>query len=917
MAEMQKAKAEAKRRERGISDAAKDLTRLDLIGVKLHERAVDFATNAISEFSEDAAKNIRSEKYDDPSKIPGFDNVTSYAEREFPGLFPEQTNDAGEVERGAPKNQQKLFEMLKVGRKLRKLDKRTIDNAAEEMYDKSLATPEEKANVEKEVKSAGFDASGVPEHIQETENENLRENAGGTGEARGDAETGEPDTSFEPDELERGGAGEPGAGRDFGKPLTPEEKNLGKIGGGSGLGGPEAAEALPKLTALANEITDKEREANKLPPLMREARLTNPQVWDQAMATLDRDPQAGAKVVDNLAKNPRPATIDENALLLQRRIALSNEYDRAVRETMQAGHEMLKGNRAGRDPAVTGKAFDQAAAKEEGLKQQIDATDRVISATGTEAGRAFQFRRQLAAEDYSLGSMLRQAEAAKQRPLTVEERTALEGMQKQITDLQEKLNKAEDALAASGKGKDSEAFPGWQEARVKALVKQGEFQKQLTSDRWANMPWQRRVMDWLVKARVAEVISSPMTLAKIGLASLERIAISPGEQLVGRALQMLPGIADIAAKAPVEGRGFDVGTELAALKSAGTEGLKDGWKTIRTGESDLDTLYGKPQTTPRTWLDWIGDMHGAEKAPAVRAAYERAFSNIEAHEKAAGRDTTSPAAILRIGQQAYAEGARAKFQQDNAVAKGFQDYMDKLRRPEQSAGTQAIGTLGKVLLPVVRFPTNIVAEAFNYTFGSVTGSTRAAVALAKGVESLRPEQADVIMRSMKKGTLGVAALALGYYLGPKVGGGFYTGKREKSDVEPEGVRTPWGDIPAAAMHNPLLMVFQLGAAVSRAEKQHPQEGLADAVGKGLGGLIMEVPLVREQAEVARTFEGGLNMNAVGGLAKSLAIPQFLQWFARQTDRRGLTGPTIDRKAKGFSQQLESGVPGLRQTLPIK
>ena len=120
MAEMQKAKAEAKRRERGISDAAKELTRLDLIGVKLHERAVDFATNAISEFSEDAAKKIGSEKYDDPSKIPGFDNVTSYAEREFPGLFPEQTNDAGEVERGAPKNQQKLFEMLKQGQKAEK-----------------------------------------------------------------------------------------------------------------------------------------------------------------------------------------------------------------------------------------------------------------------------------------------------------------------------------------------------------------------------------------------------------------------------------------------------------------------------------------------------------------------------------------------------------------------------------------------------------------------------------------------------------------------------------------------------------------------------------------------------------------------------------------------------------------------------
>jgi hypothetical protein len=61
---------------------------------------------------------------------------------------------------------------------------------------------------------------------------------------------------------------------------------------------------------------------------------------------------------------------------------------------------------------------------------------------------------------------------------------------------------------------------------------------------------------------------------------------------------------------------------------------------------------------------------------------------------------------------------------------------------------------------------NIAAEAFTYVFGLFTGLIGTAMAHAKGIQNLMSEKADSIMRQLKKGTVGFAALTLGYF-GPK------------------------------------------------------------------------------------------------------------------------------------------------------
>ena len=58
---------------------------------------------------------------------------------------------------------------------------------------------------------------------------------------------------------------------------------------------------------------------------------------------------------------------------------------------------------------------------------------------------------------------------------------------------------------------------------------------------------------------------------------------------------------------------------------------------------------------------------------------------------------------------------------------------------------------------------NIVREAFTYVCGLFTGLTRTAIAHARGLDNLTPEQADSIARTLTSGTMGFAMLLLGYF----------------------------------------------------------------------------------------------------------------------------------------------------------
>lgn len=228
------------------------------------------------------------------------------------------------------------------------------------------------------------------------------------------------------------------AGAEFGRPLSAEERTKGQIGGGQENAGEAKPDPL-RETALANAKVDAERVKNGLPPLMSEARRSNPEVWDRAMKTLADDPTASTRLVDELAKKSRPVSAEENALLLHRKIGLSNEYERTIRHAADAFREKNM------------SLFDSLAGKSDDLLAQIDKLNKVERSTGSEAGRAFQFRKQLADEQYALTRMMQEATIKKRGPLTPEEMAEIQKLHDRIKELEAELAKIQGGEKVPGK----------------------------------------------------------------------------------------------------------------------------------------------------------------------------------------------------------------------------------------------------------------------------------------------------------------------------------------------------------------------------------------------------------------------------------------------------------------------------------
>lgn len=705
---------------------------------------------------------------------------------------------------------------------------------------------------------------------------------------------------------------------------APVSREVGGIPGNPGGGGGG------RLTALANQKLADERAARAfthrnygvVEPLMRAARRSDPKVWEKAMERLGADPSAADKLFEELKTKSRPMTDDDVMLMLYKKINTEADFDRAVTAEMQAT--------MGRASAEDIEAAHQKAAD---LFKDLDDIERVSKESGSESGRAFRLRRLLLAEDYSQHGMLQKAAHAKGRPLTAEERAEVLVLQRKIADLEAKLTEAEKKFQFEA-GASIEAVPKERQAEVVATSPalkdmlgiraqtqraKGGFTQQLLRDTAARDPWSKKVSDFFVKLRQAFVISSPKTMAKIIVASAARIGVAPIEEAVGSAIRQLPGIAKIAALAPREGRGFSLRREIKSFASAFTDGMRDAWRTARTGESDLDVIHKGPAEL-RSWVDFVGDLHAAAKAPAVRAEYTRSFLNHLDAEAAKGVDISNPLVVHKAGLEAYRDSQRAKFQQDNAVVDLYNEAVRKARKPEAGLGMNAAGFGAKILLPVVRVPTNIAAEVGEYVFGTVIGSVKAARAWKLGVETLKPNEAEAIMRQLKKGSIGGAALLAGY-LAPDVFGGFYNrdDKRKPGDLQHGEVMTPLGAAPSWTQHNPFLEVFQVGASARRVEdslRKGKERGTLEGSVAAMLGLAHEVPFVRETTEIAKVFDARTTGHAFGEFLKSLFLPQALQWLAGNLDRDS-SGQPIERKAGTVGESIESGVPGLRSNVPLR
>ena len=232
-------------------------------------------------------------------------------------------------------------------------------------------------------------------------------------------------------------------------------------------------------------------------------------------------------------------------------------------------------------------------------------------------------------------------------------------------------------------------------------------------------------------------------------------------------------------------------------------------------------------------------------------------------------------------------------------------------------------------MPIVKVPTNIVMETGHLIGGLPYGSIIAGRELYKVLRDpayeIPPEVADKIMYNIKKGSVGVGMMALGY-LNPQIFGGYYQKgeKRKKGDVPVGGMKIGDFEVPKWLLHNPFLEAIQFGATMRRvhddlnSKRLIEENALHDAprmVTNAAKGVIEQVPFYDEPIRAVEAAMGNNWQVWASELGESMLMPQVLRDAAKDLDRS--EGDYVKRAKYTFGDYLQSDVPFLRNKLPEK
>jgi len=426
----------------------------------------------------------------------------------------------------------------------------------------------------------------------------------------------------------------------------------------------------------------------------------------------------------------------------------------------------------------------------------------------------------------------------------------------------------------------------------------------------------RKGLDYFQAWRRFGLLSGVPVLGKIGLGGAIRSGITtPGEALIGKGLSMIPGVSKIAALSPREGT-FNRKAEVKAFSQyVDKASRKDVRQVFKTGRGELENLHDKKLYPSNGWLDFFGNLHAAIKVLPKRAEYFRALEYRTEHALKNGADITDPIVQQELSAKAYADALRSIYMQENAVTDLYKTAVRKL---------ESLGGIGKggaevlkFILPIIKVPTNYVAEESSY----ILGGFKALFALRKGISKLTPEEADYVMRALKKQTAGVGFLMLGYAR-PDLVGGYYTGPRKKGDLQAGDLVVAGVHMPHWAMHTPMLEALQFGASIRRAReaagKSYRQKDLNMFTGivPSLGAVAKQIPFAEQAEQVTRGLKStDAFLKYAGGQAQSVLDPQLVKNIAEFTDYSN--GEWNKREAKTFMEKLQSGFPGTREQLKIK
>ena len=437
---------------------------------------------------------------------------------------------------------------------------------------------------------------------------------------------------------------------------------------------------------------------------------------------------------------------------------------------------------------------------------------------------------------------------------------------------------------------------------AKANVKRAQKEFELEKEKWIKSKRSKldKFIQKVLDIRREILLSSLVTIGKIGFSALSLSLQKPIEgalsgvySTVGKGYSAITGRKSIFDMAPRHGR-FDTKSEMVGLASIFTKAAMSDVKSILKGKkSDIEELYGKNKAVVEDTISYFGRTHAMIKYFPKHAEIERSVNYRLNWYKNNGYDINSEEVQLRAFSEAIADGVNTIFMSDNKISDNI--YRNALKSLDNTDSTvnKFISKGAQFIFPIVKLPTNFVKESFNLIPGVAIVDSLPVVSrvFESGIAKCDPKDADKIVFALKKSSLGLAAIMLGYF-NPQNVGGYDTDDRDDEEIKAGTFRLFGREIPRWMGHTPLLEIIQFGATLRRLHDRAVNEENSDIIfdkwakpfGVSSMHLVGEVPFLSTAGDISKAASRREGFKSyAGNLLKGVFVPPDIQKLAKWQD----------------------------------
>lgn len=482
-------------------------------------------------------------------------------------------------------------------------------------------------------------------------------------------------------------------------------------------------------------------------------------------------------------------------------------------------------------------------------------------------------------------------------------------------------------------------------------------------DRLARTPFQK-VLGTIHDVQMASILSSLHVFKKLAYAvggGHTMSLLADASRSIAKAV--IPGVRGIAAEAPRYGEGLSWGAMKARWQGI-TEAPKEAMNQLRYGQATRESAFSKPGTdeymthigtlsdaihtpgalnkvaeTTRHIAGYVGRTHAAEKEflaqPEFRESLYRRSVAMARALKNSGMSAEEAADVMnrestQAGNAALAvkDAYESKMQGKNKLSSGVDAMIGTLDR-SKNAGDNFLGFVAKTLFPIRKIGVNVAIQGSSLFAGGV----KALAAAMKGMEGLtkleRAERADYIMKNIGQQGAGAALLTAGILYYDKFGGvpGVFSKKEQPQQKDADGNPIKPGESEfsgSEAFHGAPFAMMQIGASMAQVfKKEQGKSGVDRAIDTVLkptaNWAIRTIPYtdtVRRDIDTAQYGRGkkegitGAASEITGDVVRGMVVSGVVQQYARDTDPYKKF-----RKPRSIIEDVELGIPGLRENVP--